>query len=114
MQLKNTETTGGSRVLKEYGKKTSLGQSIKKKIQKICYSHTHTKKKISKAFSYFYHETNICKTFYSRTKAEISNILLYFMDRIKKTFFNIYLKTGILKIFFIRIIKRNKKLIGDQ
>ena len=47
MQLKNTETTGGSRVLKEYGKKTSLGQSIKKKIQKICYSHTHTQKKKS-------------------------------------------------------------------
>ena len=85
MQLKNIETTGGSRVLKEYGKKISLGQSIKKKIKKFVIV-THTKK-ISKTFSYFYHETNIYKTFYSRTKAEISNILLYFMDRIKKPFF---------------------------
>ena len=48
MQLKNTETTGGSRVLKEYGKKTSLGQSIKKKIQKICYSHTQKKKSVKR------------------------------------------------------------------
>ena len=35
MQLKNIETTGGSRVLKEYGKKISLGQSIKKKSKNL-------------------------------------------------------------------------------